>query len=168
MNNKELFHSDIYLGEDYSDGIRHWKYVKREKLSNGKYRYYYKDDELDKTYSDWENTIVDRSKAYSDKWNKELAYDRAKSNRESAESNFRKNTTVENGKKYSNSTADEKKKYNEYEQALINYDVIDKKAMTLAKKYDKMKLAHTPQRVIAKGIAAVANLLENVKSKFKK
>ena len=39
----ELYHSDKYLGADFSDGIKHWKYVKREKLSNGKYRYYYTD-----------------------------------------------------------------------------------------------------------------------------
>lgn len=40
--NHELYHSDIYLGKDYSDGIKHWKYIKREKV-NGRWRYYYKD-----------------------------------------------------------------------------------------------------------------------------
>lgn len=40
-----LYHSDIYLGQEYSDGIKHWKYYRREKLSNGKYRYYYKDND---------------------------------------------------------------------------------------------------------------------------
>ena len=39
----ELYHSDKYLGADYSDGITHWKYVKREPIGNGKYRYYYTD-----------------------------------------------------------------------------------------------------------------------------
>ena len=39
----ELYHSDKYLGADYSDGIKHWKYVKREPIGNGKYRYYYTD-----------------------------------------------------------------------------------------------------------------------------
>lgn len=43
----ELFHSDTYLGQDFSDGIRHWKYIKREKV-NGRWRYYYKDNAYDK------------------------------------------------------------------------------------------------------------------------
>lgn len=42
-----LYHSDIYLGQDFSDGIRHWKYIKKVKGSNGKWRYYYKDDKLE-------------------------------------------------------------------------------------------------------------------------
>ena len=44
-NKNELFHSDTYLGQDFSDGVRHFKYIKREKV-NGKWRYYYKDDKL--------------------------------------------------------------------------------------------------------------------------
>lgn len=44
-NTTELFHSDTYLGQDFSDGIRHFKYIKREKV-NGKWRYYYQDDKL--------------------------------------------------------------------------------------------------------------------------
>lgn len=44
VNNKNtLYHSDVYLGKDFSDGIRHWKYIKREK-KNGKWIYYYNDD----------------------------------------------------------------------------------------------------------------------------
>ena len=46
QSEKELYHSDVYLGKDYSDGIKHFKYIKREKI-NGKWRYYYKDDKLD-------------------------------------------------------------------------------------------------------------------------
>lgn len=43
--NNELYHSDVYLGKDFSDGIKHWKYIKREKV-NGKWRYYYSDYKL--------------------------------------------------------------------------------------------------------------------------
>ena len=46
----ELFHSDVYLGQDFSDGIRHWKYIKRE-MVNGRWKYYYKDDAYDKANS---------------------------------------------------------------------------------------------------------------------
>lgn len=42
----ELYHSDVYFGKDFSDGIKHFKYIKREKV-NGRWRYYYKNDKLD-------------------------------------------------------------------------------------------------------------------------
>ena len=37
----ELYHSNTYLGSDYSDGIKHWKYVKKYKGRNGKWVYVY-------------------------------------------------------------------------------------------------------------------------------
>lgn len=47
MRQDELYHSNVYLGKDYSDGIKHWKYIKKERR-NGKWVYYYKDDNLTK------------------------------------------------------------------------------------------------------------------------
>ncbi len=44
-NSDRLYHSDVYLGQDYSDGIKHWKYIKKVR-KNGKWVYYYKDDNL--------------------------------------------------------------------------------------------------------------------------
>lgn len=42
MQKNELFHSDTYLGSDYSDGLQHWKYLKRYK-KGGKWVYVYAD-----------------------------------------------------------------------------------------------------------------------------
>ena len=42
---EKIVHSDVYLGQEYSDGLYHWKYIKRER-KNGKWVYYYKDDKL--------------------------------------------------------------------------------------------------------------------------
>lgn len=36
----ELYHSDKYLGADYSDELKHYKYIKRERI-NGRWVYYY-------------------------------------------------------------------------------------------------------------------------------
>ncbi|MBO7080279.1 MAG: hypothetical protein J6W64_10890 [Bacilli bacterium] len=36
----ELYHSDKYLGADYSDELKHYKYIKRE-MKNGRWVYYY-------------------------------------------------------------------------------------------------------------------------------
>ena len=49
-NSNVLYHSDVYLGQDYSNGIQHWKYMKRE-WKNGRWVYYYKDAALDKAKS---------------------------------------------------------------------------------------------------------------------
>lgn len=46
-SNDELFHSDSFLGEEFSDELQHYKYIKREK-KNGKWVYYYDTKELDK------------------------------------------------------------------------------------------------------------------------
>lgn len=69
-NEDELYHSDTYLGEDYTDGIHHWKYIKRERI-NGKWRYYYKDDKLDslKKISDVDSNALraeNRKRGYGD------------------------------------------------------------------------------------------------------
>lgn len=44
---EELFHSDTFLGDEFSDEMYHWKYIKKKKV-NGKWRYYYDNSELDK------------------------------------------------------------------------------------------------------------------------
>lgn len=36
----ELYHSDTYLGEEFDEGLMHFKYVSKEK-KNGKWHYYY-------------------------------------------------------------------------------------------------------------------------------
>ena len=40
----ELYHSDVYLGKDYSDGIKHYKYI-RKYQKNGKTYYVYDNTE---------------------------------------------------------------------------------------------------------------------------
>lgn len=39
-----LFHSDTFLGDEFSDEMYHWKYIKKKKV-NGKWRYYYDIDD---------------------------------------------------------------------------------------------------------------------------
>ena len=47
IDDETLFHSDTFLGDEFSDEMYHWKYIKREK-KNGKWVYYYDTSELDK------------------------------------------------------------------------------------------------------------------------
>lgn len=37
----ELYHSDTYLGSEYDEGLKHWKYIKKYKNSRGKTVYVY-------------------------------------------------------------------------------------------------------------------------------
>lgn len=48
---EKLFHSDVYLGQEFSDGIYHWKYIKRER-KNGRWVYYYNDEDMNKAQAD--------------------------------------------------------------------------------------------------------------------
>lgn len=40
IDDESLFHSDTFLGDEFSDEMYHWKYIKKKKV-NGKWRYYY-------------------------------------------------------------------------------------------------------------------------------
>ena len=39
----DLYHSETYLGKEYDEGLRHWKYIKKYKNSKGKWTYVYAD-----------------------------------------------------------------------------------------------------------------------------
>lgn len=98
----ELQHSDIDIAYvDLDEGeLMHWKYIKREKLSNGRWRYYYDKDALksdvknatDKAVdsaitranraSGWLNNIVDKAKEALGNWynNPDNMYDVSRNN----------------------------------------------------------------------------------------
>lgn len=97
-NETELYHSGTYLGKDYSDGIKHWKYIKKETV-NGKTKYYYDDpSKAAKKYKkemDENQKIIDQSNA-----DQKLAYDTIEK-----EGSF-KQYVYKNGKKKPVSAAD--------------------------------------------------------------
>ena len=41
FNSEELFHSETYLGADYSNGLKHYKYIRRYRNGKGKWTYVY-------------------------------------------------------------------------------------------------------------------------------
>lgn len=74
MNNKIIKTKDgrmFYIGQDNTSTLQHWKYIKKERGKNGKWRYYYHDDEL-------ENKIYTTNKASKEKKEKaDRLYDQA-------------------------------------------------------------------------------------------
>lgn len=59
----ELYHSDTYLGSEYDEGLKHWKYIKKYKNSRGKTVYVYANKE---THSNIQDTRAKAKSAYSD------------------------------------------------------------------------------------------------------
>lgn len=83
-NNSIICHSDTYLGADFSDGLKHWKYIKKEKKANGKWRYYY---EVKDSFSD-DISVREFEKVddYGDKYGKYKSVD----NKPSLEVDYKK------------------------------------------------------------------------------
>lgn len=165
MKNHELYHTDIYLGQDFSDGIKHWKYVKRVKV-NGKWRYYYDDAE----YSNAKNAVKTASKQYLEDYAKDYhakeKIAEAKPALETARQNYLKDKNNEAAKK------EYRKQSMNMANLEIDRDITDyysaesKEAVkTAVNKYKKVKLKTAPRRIIAKGLAAIGNALSTLSSK---
>lgn len=58
----ELYHSDTYLGSEYDEGLKHWKYIKKYKNSKGKTVYVYANKETHNRISDI-NALAKSSKS---------------------------------------------------------------------------------------------------------
>lgn len=65
----ELMHSDENLAYiDLDEGeLMHWKYIKREKQPNGKWRYYYDKEEMKNDTKNFFNGLKDKAKSFFDK-----------------------------------------------------------------------------------------------------
>lgn len=142
-NKNVLYHSDVYLGETYNDGLYHWKYIKRERR-NGRWVYYYSDAE----YSNAKN-----------------AYIKAKQEFKNSEKNLiqvnNKSTSVHSSE---NSTVEDKDNADiALSKAYERYTAADKKYNATEKKWQHVKKKTATRRTIAIGATAVANAFEKYK-----
>ncbi|MBR6640916.1 MAG: hypothetical protein IKL08_01790 [Clostridia bacterium] len=150
MDNQKLYHSDIYLGQEYSDGIKHYKYLKKIKTNSGKWRYIYDETELKKAQGE----IDALKKARGMMLNKNGALEYInKDGNYVAKFPSGSSTTIYGKNKQT--TADK------YKEKLDN--TINKKEHA----YATQKLKDVPKRVISRGISFVYDML-NIKSTFKK
>lgn len=137
-----LMHGDNirYIDLD-EDEIMHWKYIKREKLSNGKYRYYYDQSELDqaKAEADAANNVLYNMEKVDAK------IEAGKSGKLGPLAN-----AVTNSETY-------RKKFAEAE----------KHAEEATKRYQKMAITSFPARIISKGFVKVANFFTDLFSRYK-
>lgn len=156
MEKKEVIrHSDIYLGETFDDGLRHWKYIRKEK-KNGYTRYYYKDDEYDKAEKEYEDAITkEYQKIFKvgQTTNEYNAYEE----KAKADGYYTPEEHKESGRLYQK----ELDAHKEYRTAV-------KRAEIAEKNYRKVKIKSLPRRTIGKGVAAVADAISLLAGKIKK
>lgn len=183
MNN-ELYHSDIYLGQDFSDGVKHFKYIKRER-KNGRWVYYYSNEEYNKA-----KQASKAASAKADVLNKEYAkasrehsakltaHNQAIAKRKMAYG-FVENATGLNkrkaNKKYekaqneaSKAFTDVTNAYKKKSEALSKSYNADQEASAAKSKYEKVAKKTKVQRAVGKTVVKVANKLSNASYKAKK
>lgn len=143
----------ISNGQLYNtDDLRHWKYVKREK-KNGKWRYYYKNSELDNAKKEYDNAKDHSLVANINRATNQVSLDTAKKE-------FEKDGKVTAEEKavldYQKSAAETSKR---------EHAAAEKRLAEAKKKYQKTKIKTIIPSVIAKGVAAIGNLFSKRKKK---
>ena len=136
FNNSSLYHSDTYLGNDYTDGIKHYKYLYKE-VRNGHNYYVYKDDEMRKA-----GRVANRQlKKYGN-----ISYYNKRG--EHVQHYPGGTTTSGPGSMYYKQSKKDAMKEKKYNKAIRTYQ-----------KHTIQKLKDVPKRIHAKGIAAVSRMI---------
>ena len=153
ISEDELFHGrDIqYIDLDPNE-LMHWKYIKRVKLPNGKYRYYY-----DSSYRNNEEKTYKTNMLESFRKSAEVV--NAQSDMEDADRRRRNNYKVgdyDGSRKASLEFQDAARRRQKAENEAKKANDAANKAL---KKYNAMKTTEFVARTITKGLNAVSNLI---------
>ncbi len=162
ISQDELFHGrDIHYIDLDPDELMHWKYIKRVKLPNGKYRYYYDYNELNATKRKADeaksNALMEQARVqlynyHTENYVKPRLRAAVRAHNEEAETkashDFRRSTS----KAYAAS-----KKQEEYEKIAKEY----------TQKYNSMKVTEFVAKNIVKGLNAISNLIYKLTHKKK-
>jgi hypothetical protein len=145
----ELQHNGIEYVDLDEDVIIHWKYIKRKKLANGKWRYYYDQSELDKRL---ETAVRKSNQAYVDE-------DAMNKSREEYEKSKGKVTDRFGVTTLTDDHINASKKYSD---AKNKYAISFRDAQIAVNNYKRMKAKSFAARTISKGAVAVANMLSKL------
>lgn len=166
MNIDELTHGDIkicYVDLD-PDEIVHFLYIKKEKLPNGKYRYYYDQSELDNAKADHAVAELNLRDAKSASEAAEAELASAKEHLDmvtnATPTSFAEKLAIEGGKIVANTKISlAETKINKLKPALVE---AGKKYADTKAKVTKLSAGHSIKKAISKGIIAVANFFSNL------
>ncbi len=142
------------------DEIMHWKYIKRVKLPNGKWRYIYDESELKKLGDTAEQlrdaATTDRLRAGAAQVNLEM-HDRMATSRTGSVTGWtQKDSDTHKDLKY------------EWYEAVDRANQSARMAKAIEKAYTKKKIRSFAERTISKGIVAIANLISDISYKAKR
>lgn len=155
----KLYHSDVYLGKDFSDGIKHYKYL-RKYVKNGRTYYIY--DNSQEKLNDIKSNIarsignqIGKKGYYDDDMYKVKKTKNDKGLVDTWKIRFGSGKKPTKKDKFKKKTQDKM------------FSIVDKHA--------EQKIKDTPKKILAKGISAVFKTkmkiddsIDNVKNKFKK
>jgi len=147
-NNDELYHSNTYLGNDFSDGIQHHKYVKKYPNPNGKgFIYVYKKG----------NTTLGTARTAGKTGSK---YGTFKTVGEKNGRHYEKITTTRKSNKLFGSTRTDRTVSYNRETVKVYHDIgrIERGVVALGKAIKK--LAKKTKKAVNKGKKAVKNFLK--------
>ena len=181
---EKIFHSDVYLGQEFSDGLYHWKYIKRERR-NGRWVYYYNDEAMNKAQTNAKAAKSDYNK-YSKAMEKIQEQNanlnsRILSNNQTIEAYNRSSLfkRIGNKKKVKTAVKDNeniKKQHNELQSKYSGHYAKQREANSKQKtaeyeiyqlnKKDKVKKAVSKQ--VAKGLDSASKTQHNLSKKINK
>lgn len=158
MSNKYIITSNgTFLSQADIDQneLMHFKYIKREKTSDGHWRYYYDDRYLKEAKSIADNARTDSLKESANAIN---ARDNARRAMKRAKNLYRSS----NSKTYNKAVNDyfnSKKKESAASYRAEKYSEVSNKYI---KKYKSMKLFSTPAKTLTKGLNAVSKFMSKI------
>ena len=153
MDKNELYHSERYLGQEFSDELYHWKYLSR-KRKNGRWVYTYKNQDYAKAKSKLDKANNDNTRAT-------LNYAIAKANVDKNLGNWSKNVEGKIPdyalKSYTERSLIRDASFKKYKEAGKNF-------VNAKSNYLKTSIKTLPSRIIGNGAAAVANMVSKIGS----
>ena len=130
-----IYRSNVYLGADYSDGIQHFKYIRREKR-NGKWVYYYdneaskRQNHINKKTAEVANIAADSANGWE--YTRESHRHKSVTDGEVTSGHYIKNEKIRKS--------------------------LDKKASEANRRYYKGLISSVPRYIIGNGLAFVNNI----------
>lgn len=138
------------------DVLVHWKYIKRIKLSNAKYRYYYDDSYLNATKQKAESarteSLRESAKEFNAREDARIAMEKSKAayNKRDGDAQRKAVTDYYNSKKRESAAKYRAEQYSKVANKYI-------------KKYNAMKITAFVGKTIARGLNAISNLFKRRK-----
>lgn len=150
--NNKLCHSDIYLGKEFSNGLYHYKYLKKVRSASGKWRYIYDESELKKA----EKEIQDLKTARKNMPDKDGYISYINKDGDYVSKNPKTGSSI---KVYDNRKQTKEDKFKEN---------IDSNIKKKERAHAKQKLKDIPKRTIARGIGLVNSVIMKLEKKRRK